>query len=146
MTSVATRPAQATGPVVTMAAMTTAQPLHFAEPLPGFPDETDYTLAPIDEHGVLYSLRAASLPGVRFVLAPADVFFAEYRPDLGAAVAPVLGDDDVSVLLMLTIGTGLADATANLRAPVVVAAATGRAVQVVLDDETLPMRQPLVRS
>jgi flagellar assembly factor FliW len=120
--------------------------LHFAEPLPGFPEEDEYTLTPIDEQGVLYSLRAVHEPGLRFVLAAPEAFFADYRPELADALAPLLGADDVSVLLMLTIGTGLADATANLRAPVVVAGSTGRAVQVVLDDENLPMDQPLVHS
>jgi flagellar assembly factor FliW len=121
--------------------------LHFAEPLPGFPGEEEYTLSPIDEQGVLYSLRAVHEPGLRFVLTAPEAFFADYHPDIADALAPVLGDDDdVSLLVMLTLGAGLADATANLRAPIAVSAGSGRAVQVVLDDETLPMREPLVQA
>jgi flagellar assembly factor FliW len=120
-----------------------AQQVRLVEPLPGFPDEDDYTLAPIDDHGLLYSLRSARRPQLRFVLAPAEAFFADYRPDVTSAVRLPLGSDDVNLLLVLTLGTGLADATANLRAPIAIASSTGRAVQIVLDDETLPMRAPL---
>lgn len=114
-----------------------------AEPLAGFPDDTDFTLTPVGEQHLLYSLRSVSTPGLRFVLAPADVFFPQYRPDV-AVVSAALGGSSVELLLVLTIGTGLADATANLRAPILLARDSGRAVQVVLDDESLPMHQPLL--
>jgi flagellar assembly factor FliW len=121
------------------------QPLLFVEPLPGFVDEDQYTITPIDERGLLFSLRSVRDPGLRFVLTAAGAFFPDYRPDLVSAVAGVLGGTDIEVLVMLTIGAGLIDATANLRAPVVVCRSTGRAVQVILDDESLPMRELLVR-
>jgi flagellar assembly factor FliW len=119
--------------------------LHFVEPLPGFAGEDEYTLEPIDPRGLLFSLRAVNEPSLRFVLTPADAFFDDYHPDVAGAVAPVLGGEDISLLLVLTLGAGLADATANLRAPIAVSASTGRAVQVVIDDETLPMRERIVR-
>ena len=120
-----------------------ARQLSFVEPLPGFADE-GFTLTPIDAQGVLYSLRSQDTPGLRFVLTPAAVFFPNYRPEIDDAVGLLLGSDEVDVMLMLTVGTSLADATANLRAPIVLAPATGRAIQVVLDDDGLPMRAPLV--
>jgi flagellar assembly factor FliW len=117
--------------------------LHFIEPLPGFENE-DYTLAPIDEHGLLYSLRSIEEPAVRFVLAAAPAFFPDYLPQLAGALAEPLGSDEVELLVMLTVGNGLHDATANLRAPIAVARSTSRAVQVILDDDALSMRQPLL--
>jgi flagellar assembly factor FliW len=128
--------------MTTMIARAAAQ-LSFIEPLPGFPD-ADYTLTRIDDQGLLYSLRSAEHPELRFVLSPAAVFFPDYRPDLADALAKVLGSDEVDVLLMLTVGTSLSDATANLRAPIVYAPSTGRALQVILDDATLPMHAPLI--
>lgn len=121
------------------------QLLHFTEPLPGFAAEDEYTLSAIDPRGLLYSLRSVQEPSVRFVLSPAGAFFADYRPDVESAVAPALGADDIELFLVLTLGTGLGDATANLRAPIAVASSTARAVQVILDDETLAMREPLLR-
>jgi flagellar assembly factor FliW len=115
----------------------------FVEPLPGF-DEDRFTLDAIDDSGVLYSLRSERTPDLRFVLTRAAAFFPRYVPPLPDALAAVLGSDEVEVLLVLTLGTSLAEATANLRAPVVHAPASGRAVQVILDDDALPMRAPLL--
>ena len=114
------------------------------EPLPGFADDLDYTLDAIDDGGVLFSLRSVRRPEVRFVLADASRLFPDFAPPLTAAVAEPLGSDDIELLVVLTVGTGLADATANLRAPIALARDTNLAVQVILDDDTLPMRQPLV--
>lgn len=124
----------------------TAQRISLVEPLPGFPIFTHWTLDGIDPDGVLYSLRSVDEPGVRFVLTPSDVFFPGYDRSFAAAVAASLAATplDVEVLLVLTVGSSLQTATANLRAPVVIAPATGRAVQVVLDDVGLPMHAPLV--
>lgn len=126
---------------------TEARPLSFVEPMPGFDDEDRYELSAIDPNGLLYSMRSVRDPQVRFVLTPSNSFFDDYLPDLGPVVAEALGEDpdgEVQVLLVLTIAGGLADATANLRAPIVISASTGNAMQVVLDDESLPMRRPLV--
>lgn len=142
MTTVAERATDADS----VTAPDSGQGIRLVEPLPGFPDDHDFTLTAIDPRGMLHSLRSVREPGLRFVLASASVFFPDFRPDLVPAVEPVLGGSDVDALLVLTIGSGLADATANLRAPVALCRSTGRAVQVILDDEALPMRQPLVAS
>jgi flagellar assembly factor FliW len=120
------------------------QPLRFVDPLPGFPELDHYQLAPIDDRGVLFSLRSAEMPELRLVLTPPGIFFDNYLPELPAAVGDLLGSAELDVYVVVTIPSGLADATANLRAPVVVAATTGQAVQLILEDETLPMQQPLL--
>lgn len=118
--------------------------LSFVEPLPGFPDEDAYNLSAIDPRGMLYSLRSVTAPELRFVLTPTAVFFADYRPDIPAAVAHALGADDLELMLILSIGAGLADATANMRAPLAISPTTARAMQVILDDERLPMHRRLI--
>ncbi|SHG26460.1 flagellar assembly factor FliW [Jatrophihabitans endophyticus] len=126
---------------------TTASTVRLVEPLPGFDDELDFTLIPIDPDGVLLAMRSMRNPGLRFVLTPAECFFEGYRPALGDAVATALGaasEADLRVLLVLTIAGDLTDATVNLRAPVIMARGGSAALQVVLDDETLSMHQPLL--
>lgn len=115
-----------------------ATQLHFVEPLPGFGDDDSYTLSAIDPDGLLFSLRSVKHPDLRFVLAPARAFFPEYEPDVSGALP-----GEVEVLVMLTLGTGLADATANLRAPIAISS-QGQAVQVILEDASLPMHRPLL--
>ena len=125
----------------------TAQQITLVEPMPGFPAETEWTLEPIDPRGVLHSLRSVREVALRFVLTPTAWFFPDYDTGFAAATTGALGVDDageLEVMLVLTVGSSLETATANLRAPVVVARSTGRAVQVVLDDASLSMRRPLV--
>lgn len=121
------------------------------EPLAGFETDTEYTLSRIDEAGMLQSLRSVRDTALRFVISPAEVFFAAYRDSLTDVItAPVAGalgiaqsEADLEMYVMLTIGSSLKDTTANLRAPLVVDRASGRAVQVILEDDTLPLSQPL---
>ena len=124
-----------------------ATEVSFVEPLLGFEEHLVFDLTDIDPAGVLLSLRSQLDPALRFVLTRPERFFADYAPELAAVVLETVGAGDpaaVSVYVILTIPTGLADATANVRAPVVVADDTGRAVQVILDDESLSMNRPLV--
>jgi flagellar assembly factor FliW len=118
--------------------------VRFVEPLLGFDHVDSFTLAPIDPNGLLYSMRSTDDPELRFVLAPPEGFFADYLPALDDNVGDTLGASEVEVLVMITVVSGLEDATANLRAPIVFAPSTGCAVQVVLDDDSLPMHQPLI--
>src|SRR5271168_5193559 len=94
------------------------RPVRFVEPLPGFPDMDSFTLSAIDPHGLLYTLRAVDDPELRFVLAPPEGFFGDYRPDIADEVGDALGANEVELLVIVTVPTGLHDATANLRAPI----------------------------
>ena len=120
----------------------------FATPIPGFEAERDFTVSALDDHGVLYALRSAVTPGLRFVVAAPGRFFPDYAPALTPSDVSALGVDDgdeVLVLVVVTVTNGIADATANLLAPIVIAADRGTAVQLVLPDTDLPLRAPLLQ-
>ena len=137
------------GPRTTAPAPPPVQVLSFAEPLPGFPRHHDYVLVAGDTAGLLFWLQAVALDGPRFLAVPAREFFPEYAPVVPAAVRVELGLADVAdarVYCLVSVPDGdVAEATANLRAPVVVAPATGRARQVVQSDAALPLRRRLRR-
>lgn len=122
--------------------------ISFTVPIPGFELERDFILSALDPHGVLYALRSVRNPGLRFVVAAPGRFFPDYRPALQASDVTALGvtdGDEVLVLVIVTVTNGIADATANLLAPIVIAAEHGTAVQLVLPDGDLPLRAPLLR-
>ena len=125
------------------------QVLSFAEPLPGFPGHHDYALVPGDAAGLLFWLQSVAPDGPRFLAVPAREFFPGYAPVVPAAVRAALGVrhlDEAQVLCLVSVpGRDVAEATANLRAPVVVAPATHRARQVVQADPSLPLRRRLRR-
>jgi flagellar assembly factor FliW len=113
--------------------------------LAGFPDADRYALVELPEASPLFLLRSLDVEGLEFVVAPPAVFFAEYAPELDDATVDMLGITDaadVLLLVMLTIGTGIETATANLLAPIVINQRTRTAAQVVLQADW-PLRAPL---
>ncbi len=121
--------------------------LRMVAPMLGFPDHSRFALASLDDEGAIYDLRSLEDEGLRFVVVPPMLFFSDYAPEIGEATAELLeaeSADDLLALVVVTLGEGLSDATANLLAPVVVNHRTRLAAQVVLDDADLSLRAPLV--
>ena len=125
------------------------QVLYFAEPVPGFPGHRDYVLVPGDAAGLLFWLQSVAPDGPRFLAVSARDFFPDYRPAVPPLVRAELGlggTDDAQILCRVTVPDGEpAEATANLREPVVVAPSTHCARQVVQSDPDLPLRRRLRR-
>ena len=123
--------------------------LSLADPLPGFPGLRDFALVAADAGGLVFWLQSVAPDGPRFLTVPAAPYFPEYAPALPRAACAELGIDDAAaadVYLLITVPDGdVSEATANLRAPLVVNPATNRARQIVLTDGGLPIRQPLRR-
>ena len=123
--------------------------LQLTEPLPGFPAHRDYALVPADGSGLVFWLQAVDLEGPRFLAVPAAPYFPEYVPSLPSTVRTELGlaeQSAASLYCIVTVpGGDIEQATANLRAPLVVNPATALARQVVLTDGTHPIRRPLRR-
>lgn len=123
--------------------------LALTEPLPGFPAYRDYVLVAADGSGLVFWLQAIDPEGPRFLAVPAAPYFPEYTPALPASVRAELelsGPAAAAVYCLVTVpGGDIEQATANLRAPLVVNPATCRARQVVLADGTHPIRRPLRR-
>jgi flagellar assembly factor FliW len=121
--------------------------LTMAAPMLGFPEHARFALARLDEQGAVCDLHSLDDEGVRFVVVPPSLFFPDYAPEINDATAAMLQAEraeDLVALLVVTLGEGLADATANLLAPVLLNPDKRLAAQVVLDDVELPLRAPLV--
>jgi flagellar assembly factor FliW len=134
-------------PVMTETDTVDVPVIELVHPMPGFPDSRQFALVELDEDGVLCALRSLEDPDLRFLVVPPAPFFPDYAPEVDDMVVTDLGigsADDALVLLVLRAGESLADTTANLLAPVVVNRRTRRAVQVILDDPTLSVSEPLV--
>ncbi len=125
--------------------------VEFVSPILGFADESQFQLVSLERTGVLWALESARTPGLRFIVSVPEPFFPDYSPVVDAdVVAPLLDEpveldsaDELQLLVILTVSGPIASATANLLAPLIVAPRTGRAMQVVLGDETMPLHAPL---
>jgi flagellar assembly factor FliW len=136
--------------VPTENAATTARPddavvLTFLDPPPGLAPLDRFALAPLDEAGLLFTLRAVEAPGTRLFLIDPEPFFPEYHPTISEEILRCLdvADAPVTVLAVLRPGAEGEPHTVNLLAPVVINATTGVAVQTVLDGDDWPLRAPL---
>jgi flagellar assembly factor FliW len=137
-------PAPAATPVVPA-----VRPVTLTEPLPGFPGHRDYVLVAADSTGLLRWLQSIDPQGPRFLVVPPAPFVPDYAPRLpGAALAELeLGTPaEAELYCVVTVPNGdVHAATANLRAPLVLNAATGRGRQVVLTEGGHPIRHALRR-
>lgn len=122
--------------------------LSFAEPIPGLGSHTQYRLTAIPEAPGLHTLRADSPGGgPRLYVADADVLLPGYEPEVPGFARELLGGPDGADLRLLVILRPADEAgplSANLFAPIVVDAATGAALQVLLEGSDWPLRLPLL--
>jgi|SRR5690348_16891202 flagellar assembly factor FliW len=120
--------------------------LEMVRPLLGFPESRRFALARLDDTGLLCELRSLEQVDLRFVVVPPAMFFPDYAPEIDEELAHLLGSQDGSDLLVLslvTLGASPETATANLLAPLVVNHRTRLAAQVLLEDPELSLRAPL---
>lgn len=135
--------------VAGVAAGAVQEELEFVTPPPGLRDLRRFTLAPLDDVGILFALRATDDPGVRLFVVPPQLYFPDYGPDLDDATLGALGTDgpasasDVVLLVVVHPGNGTEPPTANLLAPIAVHARTGASLQVVLEGDRWPLRAAL---
>jgi flagellar assembly factor FliW len=112
----------------------------FTAPMPGLSPYTAFVLEAIDGAAGLYALRAADAD-VRLFVLDAPAVHPEYQPHIPAAVRAEVGAADDEVLRLFVIANPSDEGVhVNLRAPVVVHPGTGRAVQVILEEQSYPIR------
>jgi flagellar assembly factor FliW len=132
-----------------LAAAPAVAALELTEALPGFPGYREYALVAVDGTGLVFWLQSVDPEGPRFMALPAAAYFPDYAPVFPAAVRGELGLQEfteASVYCLVTVpGGDIREATANLRAPLLVNPATSQARQVVLADGAHPIRRPLRR-
>ncbi|MCR4403526.1 MAG: flagellar assembly protein FliW [Firmicutes bacterium] len=112
----------------------------FDEGILGFEDVREYDLIESDDPGPFRWLRATS-GDLAFIVVDPSVFWPDYDPDLGKACPDlgVTGRDEVLLYVIVTVPDDPLLATANLFAPIVVNARTGKGRQVPLRESGFPL-------
>ena len=115
----------------------------FEEGIIGVPRARRFELLEQDSSPVRL-LRSLDIP--HFALPVVDPALADpgYRPGFGSRLNGVLEVDEGDPVLVLAVATlESGGPLANLRAPVVINARTRRAVQLILEDRSYPLRAPV---
>jgi flagellar assembly factor FliW len=121
--------------------------LTFPVGLPGFADLRRFALSRWGGEDSPYA-RLVSLdePDTAFLVAPPEAFFDDYEvvlPDEDAQLLQLDDADDALVLVMITLGEQVEEATANLLGPLVLNTRAQVGMQVVLNDSERSTRVPL---
>ena len=101
----------------------------------------------LDDSASVFALRSVADPDLRLLVVAPGAFFPDYSTEIETEVVEALelaAGEQPLVLLVVNPGSGLADATANLAAPILVNARTRRAVQALQSDTELSLRAPLL--
>lgn len=119
------------------AAMASLREVQFAAGLPGLAPFTAFRLEPIADAAGLYALRSAGGEVRLFVLDAPD----DYQPRLEPGVLAEVGAAEGDEVRVLVVANPADDGVyLNLRAPIIVHPETGRGAQVILDEQSYPIR------
>lgn len=109
--------------------------ISFSNGIPGFENDREYAIFPIEGEGPFYYMHAVKNPDLCLVLAVPFIFFPDYELELSPESLDILeiedGDQKLAIFSVLNIPADFKDATANLLAPIIVNPATKKGLQYV---------------
>lgn len=111
--------------------------LSFIKGIPGFHDEKQFTLLPLEGNEWFQVLQSTSTPDLAFITTNPFLFFPEYDFELDGASLDQLGNpttEDIQVLSILTVRDPFKESTANLQAPIIINTLNKSGKQVILTD------------
>ncbi|GAB1643295.1 flagellar assembly protein FliW [Krasilnikovia sp. MM14-A1259] len=121
--------------------------IDMAAPMAGFPAHRQFVLVRLNDEGLLYAFTSVQDPSLRFLVAPPEPFFPDYAPEIENDTLAALNNKDPDrVLVMVVITAGTEETTANLLAPIIVDRDSRRAMQVILQDSSMPVRAVMRRN
>lgn len=126
---------------MTPTSATAPSALLFVTPPPGLEPAVDFILAGIENTPGLFSLTADP-GGARLFVLDAAAYLPDYNPRLPAADLAAIGAEPSDVVVLVVVNPGTRS-TVNLVAPILLNAATGACVQVILEGTDWPLRAPL---
>jgi flagellar assembly factor FliW len=118
--------------------------LEFPAGLPGFERERRFALIEDERFAPFGWLQSLADPTVRFLVAPIELVDPGYPVEQARLAWDGPAEGEPELLCILTVRDDLREATANLRAPLVVDRRARRGAQVILHDDRLPLRHPIL--
>ena len=121
----------------------------FPEGLLGFPDMKRFALIFDSDNSDAKGLNfLASLdePAFMMPVVPAVAVKPDYSPQISAEVEKSIGElteDNVLILVTMTIPSNITEMTVNLNAPIIINADTGKAAQSVVENEGYDIKYPI---
>ena len=122
------------------------QTWNFSKGLPGFEEEKELALLPIEGNGVFQVLQSTKTPNVAFIVGNPYTLVEDYSFNVDEPTIDLLEikeQEDVFVLGVLSLKEPFETSTINLQAPLIFQTKTKKAKQMILNDNTYSMRHPI---
>lgn len=126
-----------------------AKIIRFPKGIVGFPELTDFALIHDEERGPQNAIRwMQSMQEPNFAMPVIDplVVVPNYNPMVDDELLKGIGEikeDNILVLVTITVPKKIEDMSMNLQAPFVINADERKATQVIVDTEKYPVRYPI---
>ena len=126
-----------------------AKIIRFPKGIVGFPDLTDFAIIHDEENGPSSAIRwMQSMQEPNFAMPVVDplVVVPDYNPMVDDELLKTIGEvreDNLLVLVTITVPKDLTKMTVNLQAPFVINADERKAAQIIVDVEKYPVRFPI---
>lgn len=120
--------------------------IKFDHGIPGFEDEKDFVILPIEENSVFQILQSVNTEELAFIITNPYAISTDYNFDLDEVTVHALNiqnENEVAVFAIVSLKDTLAQSTANLKAPIVLNTTNRKAKQVILDNEKYDLRYKL---
>lgn len=118
----------------------------FPKGLPGFEDEKEFALLPVEGNDMFQVLQSNKTADIAFIVANSYTLVAEYTFEVDEPTINLLEiekEKDVFVLGVLSLKERIDTSTINLQAPLIFHINTKKAKQMILNDNTFSLRHPI---
>ncbi|WP_430790963.1 flagellar assembly protein FliW [Virgibacillus flavescens] len=112
--------------------------INFMNGLPGFSEETRFTILDLPGNAVFQILQSTNTPSLAFVITNPYHFYREYTFEIDTNTKESLvieSEKDIAVFSIVTLQDPFEDSTMNLKAPIIINPTSKRGKQFILNQE-----------
>ena len=120
--------------------------IKFEHGIPGFEDENEFVLLPIEENSIFQVLQSVNTEGIAFIITSPYAVTKNYNFELDESTLDVLdikSENEVAVFAIVSLKETLANSTVNVKAPIILNTTNNKAKQVILDNNEYSIRHQL---
>ncbi|MDM5332434.1 flagellar assembly protein FliW [Ureibacillus composti] len=120
--------------------------LNFDHGIPGFEEEKQFVLLPIEENSIFQILQSVQTEDLAFIITSPFGVISNYNFDLDEATVHSLeikDEKEVAVFAIVSLKETLEKSSVNLKAPIVLNSTLKKAKQVILDNENYAIRHQI---
>ena len=122
------------------------QTWNFPKGMPGFEDEKEFVLLPIEENDIFQVLQSTKTSAVAFIIVNPYTIVEDYSFKVDEPTIDLLDikdESDIFVLGVLSVKEPFETSTINLQAPLIFNSTKRKAKQMILNDNSYSMRYPI---